>query len=83
MFAEYIALPVTSAVVAPPDLAHWVAVIRGEYLEMPGLRLTKPQVQRLWGLDGATCDVVLDTLIRNRFLRRTGKDSFIRADLEC
>ena len=29
--------------------------IRGEYLEMPGLRLTSVQAQRLWGLDARTC----------------------------
>jgi hypothetical protein len=23
--------------------------VRGEYLEMPGLSLTEPQAQRLWG----------------------------------
>jgi hypothetical protein len=40
----------------------WLQIIQGEYLEMPGLQLTKPQVQRLWGLDPATCDALLDTL---------------------
>jgi hypothetical protein len=25
--------------------------VKGEYLEMPGLRLTPAQAQRLWGLD--------------------------------
>ena len=26
-----------------------------EYLEMPGLQLTRPQAQRQWGLDDHTC----------------------------
>ena len=30
--------------------------IQGEFSEMPGLRLTPPQAQRLWGLDRATCE---------------------------
>ena len=30
-----------------------------EYLEMPGLRLTAPQAQSLFGLDAETCDAVL------------------------
>src|SRR5688572_20900769 len=29
--------------------------IFSEYLEMPGLRLTRRQAQRLWGLDEETC----------------------------
>ena len=33
--------------------------IQGEYIEMPGLRLTVAQAQRLWGLDRAVCDAVL------------------------
>jgi hypothetical protein len=29
--------------------------VQGEYIEMPGLRLTIAQAQRLWGLDRAVC----------------------------
>jgi len=65
-----------------PDLNHWLHVIQCEYLEMPGLRLTKPQAQRLWGLDARTCEVVLKTLETKKFLRRTPKDSYVRVDLE-
>ena len=34
--------------------------IRSEFLEMPGLRLSREQAQRLWALDAATCDRVLE-----------------------
>ena len=64
------------------DVNHWVCVVRGEYLEMPGLRLTTPQVQRLWGLDPQTCTVVLSTLEHDHFLRRTPKNAYVRADME-
>lgn len=47
--------------------------IYGEYLEMPGLRLTFAQAQRLWGLDAATCTQLLDALVEARFLCR-GRD---------
>lgn len=47
--------------------------IYGEYLEMPGLRLTCAQAQRLWGLDQQTCLTVLDSLISDGFLQR-GRD---------
>jgi hypothetical protein len=45
--------------------------IRAEYLEMPGLRLTAPQAQRLFGLEAKTCDAVLVTLLDAKFLVRT------------
>ena len=34
--------------------------IRGEFREMPGLRLSLEQAMRLWSLDRATCVDVLD-----------------------
>ena len=54
--------------------------IKGEFLEMPGLRLTEPQARRLWGLDAACCSAVLDTLIDAGFLFRTRDGSFMRLD---
>ena len=33
--------------------------IQGEFVEMPGLRLTAPQAQRLWGLERDLCDALL------------------------
>jgi hypothetical protein len=42
--------------------------IRAEYLEMPGLRLTVPQAQRLCGVEGVSCKTVLDALVAERFL---------------
>jgi hypothetical protein len=50
---------------------------RAEYLEMPGLRLTSAQAQRLWGLDGRTCEELLTTLTRLHFLARTRDGSFV------
>jgi hypothetical protein len=29
--------------------------VQGEFLEMPGLRLTRAQACRMWGLDPASC----------------------------
>jgi hypothetical protein len=42
--------------------------IRAEYLEMPGLRLTLEQAQRLCGIERALCTTVLDALVDERFL---------------
>ena len=42
--------------------------IRGEYLEMPGLRLTLEQAQRLCGVERTLCKRVLDALVQTKFL---------------
>ena len=61
-------------------LQDWVQVIRSEYLEMPGLSLTKPQARRLWGLDQETCDALIDQMVSAKFLRRTASDCYVRDD---
>jgi len=53
--------------------------IRGEFLEMPGLRLTSAQACRLWALEPRQCDDVLRSLVDGHFLRRTSDGSFVRA----
>jgi hypothetical protein len=45
--------------------------VRAEFLEMPGLRLTLPQAQRLWGLDPDTCSLVVEVLVARSVLRRS------------
>ena len=41
---------------------------RGEYREMPGMRLTIEQAMRLWDLDRQTCQSLLSSLVEARFL---------------
>ena len=50
---------------------------QAEYLEMPGLRLTSAQAQRLWGLDRRTCDELLAELMSAHFLARTRDGAFV------
>jgi hypothetical protein len=45
-----------------------LARIRAEYLEMPGLRLTLEQAQRLCGVERALCQAVLTALVDAKFL---------------
>ena len=45
--------------------------VRSEFLEMPGLKLTVWQAQRLWGVDQPTCEAVIERLTEARFLART------------
>lgn len=54
--------------------------VQGEYIEMPGLRLTPAQAQRLWGLERAACDTLLDALVDAKFLCRTRDGAFVRLD---
>jgi hypothetical protein len=53
--------------------------VRGEYTEMPGLRLTEAQARRLWGLDETSCALLLQALVDAHFLLRTRDGSFMRA----
>jgi hypothetical protein len=50
--------------------------IRAEYREMPGLQLTAPQAQRLFGVDSKTWDAALATLVDAKFLCRTRNGQF-------
>jgi len=45
--------------------------VRAEFLEMPGLKLTVPQAQRLWGVDRSTCEALIEELTEARFLSKT------------
>lgn len=63
-----------------PSVTDWLQIVRAEYLEMPGLCLTAPEVQRLWGMDPTTCKALLDALVRTGFLRRTRRAGYVRAD---
>ena len=52
--------------------------IRAELFEMPGMRLTAAQVQRLSGVDISICAAVLDDLVRAHFLHRLSDGSYAR-----
>jgi hypothetical protein len=59
---------------------EWTERVRAEYLEMPGLSLTRSQMRRLWLIDACVCDAVVDTLVACGFLRRRPNDTFVRAE---
>ena len=60
-----------------PSSELLVARIRGEYREMPGLRLTFAQACRLWHVDAVACETVLQTLLAENFLVRTADGAFM------
>jgi hypothetical protein len=53
--------------------------IRGEYHEMPGLRLTSDQARRLWGLEPRLCETLLSTLVAGGFLAITKDGAYVWA----
>ena len=68
-----------------PDRAHEqvsdviLQRVCGEFLEMPGLRLTPSQAQRLWGLDERTCQLLLEYLVDTKFLCRSAHGHYRRS----
>jgi hypothetical protein len=54
--------------------------VQGEFLEMPGLRLTEAQARRLWGLDAASCGALLGALVDAKFLYRTRDGAFMKLE---
>jgi DNA-binding GntR family transcriptional regulator len=53
--------------------------IRGEFREMPGMRLKIEQAMRLWAIDHTTCQEALDDLVREGFLQRDDTGRYARA----
>ena len=55
--------------------------VRGEFLEMPGLRLTSGQAARLWSLDHGTSQRILDGLTTAGFLWRNSNGAYLLASV--
>ena len=62
------------------SVGEWLPIVRAEYLEIPGLSLTKGQVQRLWNLEPETCEALLSVLVDVKFLKRTRFGAYVLAD---
>ena len=63
------------------SVTEWLRLIEAEYKEMPGLSLSKPQMQRLWGLEAFVCDSLVDTLVTARILRQTVRGTYVVAEV--
>lgn len=53
--------------------------IKSEFVEMPGLRLTTAQAMKLWGLERAECQRVINALVSAAFLQRNARGEVQRA----
>jgi hypothetical protein len=52
--------------------------LRAEFLEMPDLRVTAEQAQRLCGIEPALCKAMLDALVDVKFLCVKSDGSYAR-----
>ena len=60
-----------------PDFEGLAQRVRAEYLEMPGLNLTRDQARCLWAMDGPLCDRLLAYLVDTGFLERTPRATYV------
>lgn len=68
MTLERLSMPRITTSKEAPLSEQLLRRICNEFIEMPGLRLTREQAQRLWGLDAPTCDASLNYLVESKFL---------------
>ena len=64
--------PCTISTFRPFNELQLLHRMRGEFGEMPGMRLTTEQAMRLWSLDRVTCEKLLGELVAIRFLECDG-----------
>jgi hypothetical protein len=65
---------------ALPTIDDVLSRVQGEFLEMPGLRLTEAQARRLWGMETELCAALLGELVAANFLFRTRDGAFMRVE---
>ena len=51
--------------------------LRAEFREMPDMRLTREQVQRLCGIEPPLCELALQTLVEAKFLRLGSDGAYV------
>jgi hypothetical protein len=56
--------------------------VRGEFREMPGLRLTPAQASRLFGVEPTRCLLILDALVKDGALWTNGRE-FLSTNVGC
>jgi hypothetical protein len=64
---------------ATPQLRDALLRIQTEYVEMPDLKLTARQAQRLWHLSHEVWETALAVLIGREFLMQTRDGSYVRS----
>ena len=70
--------PHTALTFDDTEYARALQRVRAEFLEMPGMRVTAQQVQRLAGVNALLCTRVLEELVMTGVLRRAIDGTFGR-----
>jgi hypothetical protein len=66
-----------------PSVGPFIDRLRSEYTELPSLRLTAAQVQRLCGVDDALlCESVLRAMVEAGVLAQDADGLYVRGRLE-
>ena len=52
--------------------------IRAEFEEMPDMKLTSEQIQRLCGVNRSLCEAALESLVQTQFLSVTSDRRYMR-----
>lgn len=73
-------LPIADGLIPPIDAAL-LQRMWSEFVEMPGLRLTRAQAQRLWGVDAETCVSALESLVAVHLLVHGADDKYSRPSI--
>jgi hypothetical protein len=71
--------PCTVMLFKPSDDKRLLARVRGEYRELPGMRLTIEQAMRLWDLDRQACARIFDLLVASHDLEIDGTGRYRNA----
>jgi hypothetical protein len=61
-----------------PQILNTLVRMQTEWTEMPQLKITRPQAQRLWSLSNEACETAFATLIRKGFLAQAPDGAYVR-----
>ena len=61
-----------------PHILDALVRMQTEWMEMPQLKITRPQAQRLWSLSNEVCETAFASLIRQGFLVQAPDGAYVR-----
>jgi len=61
-----------------PQILETLVRMQTEWIEMPQMKVTRRQAQRLWSLSNEVCETAFATLIRKGFLVQAPDGAYVR-----
>jgi hypothetical protein len=61
-----------------PRILETLARMQTEWIEMPQLKITRRQAQRLWSLSNEECETAFASLVRKGFLVQAPDGAYVR-----